>query len=328
MTVQTAQNFNATTVITGAFFDIGAISATGSLTAHMGQDGLRRLNNLISSWSAMPLTFPFISREVFPIVANQSTYTIGPGGDFDTVRPQSITGAALLLNASPQSYAITAVSVANSTLTVAGNQTASFPIGMTFAVLGSTGNNGTYTVRSAVFGTATVITVLEAVLDATVDGTIRVSTASNPIEIPRAVITDDAYQNLRVKQQTSLLWTEVYYNPSFARGLGLIFIWPTPTTADNDFVLYRGDQIAGFADITTNYDFPPGYQDALEYNLALRLAIPYGRMITPELRQMASDSLALIKRQNYKLSDLAIDPALTHDHAGWYNIQTGSGGGS
>ncbi len=93
-------------------------------------------------------------------------------------------------------------------------------------------------------------------------------------------------------------------------------------------MLYRADQIAGFSDLTTNYDFPPGYQDALEYNLAVRLAIPYGRMVTPELRQMASDSLALIKRQNYKLTDLAIDPALTHSHAGWYNIDTGSGGGT
>jgi hypothetical protein len=50
-------------------------------------------------------------------------------------------------------------------------------------------------------------------------------------------------------------------------------------------------------------------------------------MITPELKGMATDSLALIKRQNYKLSDLEIDPALTHDRRGGYNILTGSGGG-
>ncbi len=328
MPTQTAVSFNALGLIKAAFLDIGAISAQGQLTAYMGQDGLRRLNNMVSSWATMPLTFPFVSREVFPIVANQNTYTIGPGGDFDTVRPQSLTGAGLLLNASPQIYTITSVSKANSTFTVAGNQTSAFPVGMVFTVTGSTGNDNSYTVRSSAFGSATVITVLEAVLDATIDGTIHVSTATNPVEIPRSLITDDAYQALRLKQLSSLLWTDVYYNATYGHGLGTIFIWPTPTTTINDFVLYRADQIAGFSDLTTNYDFPPGYQDALEYNLAVRLAIPYGRMVTPELRQMASDSLALIKRQNYKLTDLAIDPALTHSHAGWYNIDTGSGGGT
>ncbi len=328
MPAQTAVSFNALGLIKAAFLDIGAISAQGQLTAYMGQDGLRRLNNMVSSWETMPLTFPFISREVFPVVANQNTYTIGPGGDFDTVRPQALTGSGLLLNASPQSYTITAVSIANHTFTVAGNQTAAFPVGMVFAVAGSTGNDGSYTVQSVTFGIATVITVIEAVLSSTVDGSIKVATATNPVEIPRALITDDAYQMLRLKQLSSLLWTDVYYNATYGRGLGTIFLWPTPTTAINDFVLYRADQIAGFSDLTTNYDFPPGYQDALEYNLAIRLAIPYGRMLTPELRQMAGDSLALIKRQNYKLTDLAVDPALTHSHAGWYNIDTGSGGGT
>lgn len=328
MPTQTPESFNALTVIRAAFFDIGAISAQGTVTAYMGQDGLRRLNNMISSWANMPLTFPAILREVFPIVANQSTYTIGPGGDFDTVRPQEINGAAILLNASPQGFAITAVAPANDTFTIAGDQTTYFGVGVPFVVSGSTGNDGTYTVQSSVYGTSTVISVLESVDDPTADGSILVATAETPVEVPRAIITDDAYQNLRIKTLTNQIFTDVYYNPTYLHGLGMIFLWPTPNTTIHDFVLYRADQIKGFAGLDTNYDFPPGYQDALEYNLAVRLAIPYGKLITPELRQMADDSLALIKRQNYKLSDLAVDPALTNSHMGWYNIQTGTGGGT
>ncbi len=69
-------------------------------------------------------------------------------------------------------YAVTGVSTGSKTFTVATDHTAIFPAGQKFQVWGSTGNNGTYTVVSAVFGTSTVITVSETVPNATVDGTL------------------------------------------------------------------------------------------------------------------------------------------------------------
>lgn len=329
MPTQTPVSFNAQSVLTDAFLDIGVLAGNASLSPSMGQQGLRRLNNFISSLSTQPLTFPFIAREVFPIVSGQSTYTIGPGGDLDTVRPQALNGAAILLNASPQSIAITAASIPDHSFTVAGDQTAYFGVGTSFVVSGSTSNDGTYTVQFSTFNTFTVITVMETVAaTTTTDGNILVATETTPVEVPRALITDDAYQNLRIKALSTSIFTDVYYNPTYARGLGMIFLWPTPNTTIHDLVLYRADQLAGFADLTTNYDFPPGYREMLEYNIAVILAISWGKPITPELRQMADDSMALIKRQNTRLTDLAIDPALTNGHQGWYNIQTGSGGGS
>jgi hypothetical protein len=45
--------------------------------------------------------------------------------------------------------------------------------GMTcFDIAGSTGNDGTYTVVTSVYGTSTVITVSESVPDGTADGAI------------------------------------------------------------------------------------------------------------------------------------------------------------
>lgn len=58
--------------------------------------------------------------------------------------------------------------------TIAGDVRSMFPVGYHFTVMNSTGNNGTYTVRSApTFGSGnTVIPVVEAVASAVVDGLI------------------------------------------------------------------------------------------------------------------------------------------------------------
>lgn len=246
-------SFNALSVIQASLGDLGVVSLEDGqeVTTAQGQDGLRRLNAMISSWSIHRLAIPFIDREVFNVVANQSTYTVGPGGNFDTIRPTQVTGASLLLNSS-----------------------------------------------------------------------------SPPIEIPNGILTDNMYEALAIKDLTATLWTSVYFNPTYATGLASIFLWPTPTTADNDFVLYRGDQVQGFSNLTTAQDFPPGYFEAFEYNLAKRLAIPYGIAVSPDLARSAAESFATIKRENYKLNDAMLDPAWTHDQRGWYNILTGTGGGS
>lgn len=244
-------SFNALAVIKAALGDIGAVSLEEdeTVTSAMGQDAFNRLQALISSWSIHNLAIPFVEREVFAVTANQSTYTIGPGGDFDTIRPNVLTGAGLLLK-----------------------------------------------------------------------------TSTPYVEIPRAVLTDDAYQAIQVKDLTNVLWTSVYYNTTFTSNLGRIFLWPTPNTATNDLVLYRGDQVQGFTNLTSAQSFPPGYFEAMEYNLALRLSIPYGQPATPDLKEMAAVSFAALKRQNIKPADATLDPAMTKERRFGYNILTGTGG--
>ncbi len=94
----------------------------------------------------------------------------GGGGSQPFVR---IPIAFDMPNIHVETFAITAVGVdpAN-TFTIAGDHAALFPPGFLFTVAGSTLNDGIYTVVTAVFGSATVITVEEAVADATVDGTV------------------------------------------------------------------------------------------------------------------------------------------------------------
>ena len=240
---------NAQTLIGLAFRNIGI---TEDLSADMAQDALLRLNQMVNTFLTEYETSPFISRETFSITANQATYTIGPGGDWNTTRPLEITGSGLLQN----------------------------------------------------------------------PGT------SAEIELPRQVLTDDQYEAITMKGLTGNMWTAVYYNSTFASDRATIFLWPTPTTDAWGIAIYRRDNLVEFASLTQTYYLPPGYAEMYHYNLATRLASPYGRtgQVPADIAEMAGKTRMGIKRQNLKLNDLVLDPAFTNNPSGLYNILTGQGG--
>jgi len=73
----------------------GAYRLNSILNPSTAQDdsGLEALNNMISSWSAEGLLVPYNTIESFTLTVGKSTYTIGSGGEFNTVRPLRIIDA-------------------------------------------------------------------------------------------------------------------------------------------------------------------------------------------------------------------------------------------
>ncbi len=152
---------------------------------------------------------------------------------------------------------------------------------------------------------------------------------SDPVvEIPCPIITDSDYQNIQVKLLSSPLFTAVYYNQTYTNDLGTLILWPVPNTAANSIRLYMWKSLASFTTAGATYQLPRGLGEALEYNLAVRLAGPYGRTLDPSVVSVARESFANFKRSNVSLVDLPQDPALTSEARGGYNIVTGTGGGS
>jgi len=143
---------------------------------------------------------------------------------------------------------------------------------------------------------------------------------SPAVEIPcPPMLTLDAYQSLALKTTTSTQFTSAYYQPTYASGWGSLYLYPVPTMADT-LVLYRPAQVAGFATLSAAYDLPPGAADALVYEVARRLARPYGREWSPDLAADAATSLSIYQRANTVMVDLRVDPALTSGHGGRWNI--------
>ena len=64
-----------------------------SLTSIEQTTYLEVLNTMLASWSTGPLMCYQQLIESFPLVAGTQTYTIGPGGSFNTTRPNQIIGA-------------------------------------------------------------------------------------------------------------------------------------------------------------------------------------------------------------------------------------------
>lgn len=154
-----------------------------------------------------------------------------------------------------------------------------------------------------------------------------VLTATSPeVRVPLGIYTTTAYDANQLPSMTSSQPTGLYYNPTYEDDLGSIFLWPVPNTATNDLELFLQKPIAQLADLSTGYWLPNGYEDALVYNLARRLAGPYGHPLSDEDTNMAWSSLGVIERANTQIFDLANDVAFSSFRTGVYNIQTGANG--
>lgn len=117
----------------------------------------------------------------------------------------------------------------------------------------------------------------------------------NSITFPCTGITQDQYNMILNKTQPQN-YPEVFLfvneNP-----LGRITLWPvpnqvTPVTFSIERVLTQ------LASIQTVLAFPPGYEEAFAYNLAMRLASRFGVKVPPEVARLAMTTLADIKRAN------------------------------
>ena len=69
---------------------VGAIATGETPTADEATDGLLVLNDLLENWSTETLSVWGSSNQTFALVPGQSVYTIGPGGNWNTDRPQDI----------------------------------------------------------------------------------------------------------------------------------------------------------------------------------------------------------------------------------------------
>jgi hypothetical protein len=320
----------ARAIITAAFDDIGVLAAGEPMPPELAQDGLERLNRLVSGLQTQPGTSNAVIRYLFPITSNQQTYTIGLGGDFDVPRPEvnDVQGAGLLLQGLSSAAAVTSITRTGYVATV--TQTAhGFAVGDEAFIQGANeiDYNGLQTVQTVPTANTYTFTV-NGLPTTPATGTITAASIDGqPVEIPRTVITDSAFAAIQLKNMPNAQFTNVYYNPTFP--FGQIFLWPRPNTAINQLVLYLNTVFTQFATITREYDWPslPGYAEMLQYNLGKRLTMPYGRPWTPELEALRLEATGLVKRANNKLNDLPTDASvLTRDPRGSYNINTDQGG--
>jgi hypothetical protein len=146
---------------------------------------------------------------------------------------------------------------------------------------------------------------------------------SRPAEIERATLEDQTQEPVieyPIEVITSKEWAEesskeirgiprrLYADDAFP--LRTLNLWPIPEKADK-LVLYSKKALTSFTSVNDNVSLPPGYEFAIEFNLAVLLAPEFGRAIDAIIFENAKDSLGAIKRKNSKPIYLSVDPAIT-----------------
>jgi len=126
-------------------------------------------------------------------------------------------------------------------------------------------------------------------------------------EVPLQQLTEDEYAEVRQKALTSTQPTQVFYEATYPNGT--LFVWPTPTQV-RSLVLYTFAPISTFASASDTMSLPPGYADAVRYNLAVRLAPEWGKTARPDVAAMAVESLSRIKTTNSPVMEMIVDPAM------------------
>ena|SRR5690348_2697986 len=128
--------------------------------------------------------------------------------------------------------------------------------------------------------------------------------STQPLELPIHYMTVGEWQQTPVKNVASTFPFEVWDDQAFPKR-NLTF-WPTPQDPNVQAAIYAWSPLSSFADLVTDYTFPPAYARAIRANLAVELAPEFQvQQLNPLVVQLAVSSLATIKSLN---SDLAMEP--------------------
>lgn len=131
---------------------------------------------------------------------------------------------------------------------------------------------------------------------------------TTPPEVPLEVYRDARKWAAVRSKSTAASIPEVLY-PEMGLALVTLNLYPVPDTA-HDLVLYAWNVLTSFGSLDDELSFPPGYVDALSYNLAVRLAPEWGLPLQSPVPELALQTLGAVKRINTPLLEMTMDPAL------------------
>lgn len=88
-----------------------------------------------------------------------------------------------------------------------------------------------------------------------------------------------------------------FYYCDFAFPISTIYLYGAPSS-DITLTIGKTQRLTQFANLTTQYEFPPGYNRLLNYGLAVEIAPEYGMTLTPEAQFIASEAKANVRNRN------------------------------
>lgn len=137
-----------------------------------------------------------------------------------------------------------------------------------------TANTGTYTIGPAGTFNTTRPTKIKA---ASV-------TQSNGVGGPLKIIDVEEWNEITEKSLTGIQPKVLYCDYNYP--LATLYVHPRSSTTPT-LDLWMWEELTGFANLTDTFDLPPGYLEAVWYNLAVHLAVMFGKAVSDDLRSLA-----------------------------------------
>jgi len=133
------------------------------------------------------------------------------------------------------------------------------------------------------------------------DSTVTVTDTEYPIK----VITRQEYDRIPLKTTQGIPHT-MYYNPEMPNGMLYFYFVPETTYTLN---LNTLKPFSAYA-LSDNMVLPPGYEAAIQFNLALMLGQNVGKAVTPYIASMAASSKSQLEEINFasRIPEVNLDP--------------------
>lgn len=143
---------------------------------------------------------------------------------------------------------------------------------------------------------------------------------SDNFDSPLEIINMEAYGRIVEKTADGSYPKYVAYDSGFsATSTARIYFWPEPAASLTTFI-NTFQPLTNFSTVSQNLLMPPGYQDAIESNFAVRSA-PGFVVVSQDLKDAARLSKAIIKSTNSRAPVSRLDYGITGE--GHSNILTG-----
>lgn len=126
---------------------------------------------------------------------------------------------------------------------------------------------------------------------------------ANPVEVPITMYTFENWQNVAVKVAASSFPLACYDDANFP--LRTLNFWPLPQQVNN-VRIYSWSPLPAQT-LLSALAFPPGYAEALRYNLAVRLAAEFVTVPNSTVISIAVQGYARIKSMNLPSSQMRSD---------------------
>jgi hypothetical protein len=136
---------------------------------------------------------------------------------------------------------------------------------------------------------------------------VRDETQSPALEYPVNVLSTSDWAAITQKDVSSAYPTDMQDDGGYP--YRTLTFHPKPSVA-HKIITFSLKPLTEIATLDTVVSVPPGYDEALIYNLAIRLAPEYGKAVPDAVNMIAIESKAGLKRMNRQPSLLQVDDAL------------------